>query len=57
MKKNRFTLVAAFALSGTILFSSCVGSFGLFNRVSSCIPGNEYHTGVWCCLSGGCVSD
>ena len=25
MKKNRFTLVAAFALSGTILFSSCVG--------------------------------
>ena len=35
MKKNRFTLVAAFALSGTILFSSCVGSFGLFNRVSS----------------------
>ena len=35
MKKNRFTLVAAFALSGTILFSSCVGSFGLFNRLSS----------------------
>ena len=24
MKKNRLTLVAAFALSGTILFSSCV---------------------------------
>ena len=35
MKKNKFTLVAVFALSGTILFSSCVGSFGLFNRVSS----------------------
>ncbi|WP_455585058.1 DUF3332 domain-containing protein [Bacteroides sp.] len=35
MKKNRFSLIAAFALSGTILFSSCVGSFGLFNRVSS----------------------
>ena len=35
MKKNRLTLVAAFALSGTILFSSCVGSFGLFNRISS----------------------
>lgn len=35
MKRNRFALVAAFALSGTILFSSCVGSFGLFNRISS----------------------
>ena len=35
MKKNRLTLVAAIFLSGTILFSSCVGSFGLFNRISS----------------------
>lgn len=35
MKRNRLTLVAAIALSGTILLSSCVGSFGLFNRVSS----------------------
>ncbi len=34
MKKNRLTLVAAIFLSGTILFSSCVGSFGLFNRIS-----------------------
>ena len=34
-KKNRLTLVAAIFLSGTILFSSCVGSFGLFNRISS----------------------
>ena len=35
MKKNRLTLVAAIFLSGTILLSSCVGSFGLFNRISS----------------------
>ena len=35
MKKNKFTFVAVFALSGTMLFSSCVGSFGLFNRISS----------------------
>lgn len=35
MKKNRLTLVAAIFLSGIILFSSCVGSFGLFNRISS----------------------
>lgn len=34
MKRNKLTLVAI-ALSGTMLFSSCVGSFGLFNRVSS----------------------
>lgn len=34
MKRNKLTLVA-FALSGTLLFSSCVGSFGLFNRISS----------------------
>lgn len=35
MKRNKLTWVAAIALSGTVLFSSCVGSFGLFNRVSS----------------------
>lgn len=34
MKKNRLTLVAVL-LSGSLLFSSCVGSFGLFNRLSS----------------------
>ncbi len=34
MKRSTSTLVAV-ALSGTILFSSCVGSFGLFNRISS----------------------
>ena len=35
MRKNRFMTIAAFALCTTILFSSCVGSFGLFNRLSS----------------------
>lgn len=35
MRRNKLTLVVALALSGTMLFSSCVGSFGLFNRVSS----------------------
>lgn len=35
MRKNKSMIVMAFALSTTILFSSCVGSFGLFNRVSS----------------------
>ena len=35
MRKNRFIPVVAIALSTTIFFSSCVGSFGLFNRVSS----------------------
>ncbi|MDL2291875.1 DUF3332 domain-containing protein [Bacteroides sp. OttesenSCG-928-F21] len=34
MKKNKLTL-ACFFLSGTILFSSCIGSFGLFNRLLS----------------------
>jgi hypothetical protein len=34
MRKNKLTLVA-FVLSGSILLSSCVGSFGLFNRLSS----------------------
>lgn len=35
MRKSKLTFVAACALSSTILFSSCVGSFGLFNRLSS----------------------
>ena len=35
MRKNRFIPVVVIALSTTIFFSSCVGSFGLFNRVSS----------------------
>ena len=34
MKKGKLTLVAV-VLSGSLLFSSCVGSFGLFNRLSS----------------------
>lgn len=34
MKRNKFKF-AAIVLSGSLLFSSCVGSFGLFNRLSS----------------------
>ena len=34
MKREKLTLVAVL-LSGSLLFSSCVGSFGLFNRLSS----------------------
>lgn len=34
MKKTNLKLVAVI-LSGSLLFSSCVGSFGLFNRLSS----------------------
>lgn len=34
MKRNKLTLVAI-VLSGSFLFSSCVGSFSLFNRLSS----------------------
>lgn len=34
MKKSKLKLVA-YLLSGTILFSSCIGSFGLFNRLLS----------------------
>lgn len=34
MKRNKFAL-AAIVLGGSMLFSSCVGSFGLFNRLSS----------------------
>lgn len=35
MKTKRMTYAAAIALSGSILFSSCVGSFSLFNKVSA----------------------
>ncbi len=34
MKRGKLSLVAV-VLSGSLLFSSCVGSFGLFNRLSS----------------------
>ena len=34
MKRNKMFLVAA-VLSGSLLFSSCVGSFGLFNRLTT----------------------
>lgn len=34
MKKNKVKLVAVI-LSGSFLFSSCIGSFGLFNRLTS----------------------
>lgn len=45
MKKNKFSLVAALALSGSILFSSCIGSFGLFNTLkdwNSGVSGNKF---------------
>lgn len=35
MRRSRFAFIAACFLSGTLLFSSCVGSFSLFNRLSS----------------------
>lgn len=35
MRKSKLTLVAVCILSSSILFSSCIGSFSLFNRVSS----------------------
>lgn len=34
MRKGKLTFTLAILLSGTVLFSSCVGSFGLFNRVA-----------------------
>lgn len=34
MKKSKMTVALAVLLSGSIMFSSCVGSFGLFNRVA-----------------------
>ncbi len=35
MRRSKFTFVTACMLSTTILFSSCVGSFGLFNRLAT----------------------
>ncbi|MEG2514105.1 MAG: DUF3332 domain-containing protein [Bacteroidaceae bacterium] len=35
MKRSKMGIVVAIALSGSIMFSSCVGSFGLFNRLST----------------------
>lgn len=35
MKKSRMTIACACLLSVTILFSSCVGSFSLFNKLSA----------------------
>lgn len=35
MKKSKMSTVFAILLSGSIMFSSCVGSFGLFNRVAT----------------------
>ena len=34
MRKNNLMFLAALSLSCSILFSSCVGSFALFNRIS-----------------------
>lgn len=33
MKRSKFTLTLAFVLSGSILFSSCIGSFAAFNNL------------------------
>lgn len=33
MKRRFFTLATIFALSGSLFFSSCIGSFGLFNKL------------------------
>lgn len=33
MKRRFFTLATIFTLSGSLLFSSCIGSFGLFNKL------------------------
>lgn len=35
MKRCKMTVALAILLSGSITFSSCVGSFGLFNRLAS----------------------
>ncbi len=35
MRKSKFTFLIVLTLSSSIFFSSCVGSFALFNRVSS----------------------
>ena len=35
MRKKGFTVIVAFALAGSITFSSCIGSFGLTNKLLS----------------------
>lgn len=35
MKKSKTTTIFAIILSGSIFFSSCIGSFGLFNHIKS----------------------
>ena len=35
MRKSKLTLAFVCMLSGTVLFSSCIGSFGLLNRLNS----------------------
>jgi len=35
MKKSVFTLAIALSLSGSVMFTSCIGSFGLSNKVLS----------------------
>jgi hypothetical protein len=33
MKKSKLSLIGACLISGCLLFNSCIGSFGLFNKV------------------------
>lgn len=33
MKKRFFPIALAFTISGSLLFTSCIGSFGLFNKI------------------------
>lgn len=45
MKKSKMVTVFALLLSGSIMFSSCIGSFGLFNKVrdwNSSISSNKF---------------
>ncbi len=35
MNKRKLSIILVFMLSGSILFSSCIGSFGLFNRMKN----------------------
>lgn len=35
MRKSKKTVALAILLGGSVMFSSCVGSFGLFNRIAS----------------------
>ena len=49
MKKSKTFLVCAM-LSGSVLFSSCIGSFGLWNSLKDWNQGVSNN-----CLSGGCI--